>query len=268
MKPGIKPPCDDCRSRKIKCDRGNLCNSCNSCNLSCTYRSDRLSKAIIANEDTSLREPRKTEPELDIFSDEIIHECLKSFFENFYIQMPVFDLRRINTELLFTQQNDNIKALLASVCAFVMLQPQATMPTSDYYNLDTTPGNRMLLRALQLRKSHKDFDSMNFDTLATNFFICKSYDILGQVDQAWFYLREATTMIFIPGMDNEYAYYRVPRDNSEPWRWIKLCWLFYDMERFYAPAWRQPYTLYPTVDWPINAVEPGVSAQWATQVFV
>ncbi|KAK2035683.1 hypothetical protein LZ31DRAFT_602055 [Colletotrichum somersetense] len=178
--------------------------------------------------------------------------------------MPVFDLHRINTELLLTQQNDDIKALLASICAFVMFQPQVTVPTSDCYNQDTTPGNRMLLRALQLRKSHEYFDSMNFDTLATDFFICKSYHILGQFDKAWFYLREATTMILILGMDKENAYYRAPQDNSEPWRRRELYWLFYDMERFHTLVRQRPYTLHPTVEWPINALEPGVSAQWAT----
>ncbi|KAK1989760.1 hypothetical protein LX36DRAFT_676340 [Colletotrichum falcatum] len=162
-------------------------------------------------------------------SDEVIHQCLKCFFSNFYREIPVFDLRRIDSELPFTQQNDDIKALLASVCAFVKLQPQALMPGSDCY-LDTTLGNRMLSRALELRKGHEYFDRINFDTLATNFFICSCYDILGQFDKAWFYLREATTMIVILGMDNENAYNKAQRDNSEPWRRRALYRLFYAMD--------------------------------------
>ena len=166
----------------------------------------------------------------------MVKECAQFFFENMYEQIPVLDQRQMDQQILYMEQNRDAYCLLTSLCAFIMLQPGMPMPPGDPYNLDVLPGaniisSQLLLEeALRVRKGYEYLDSITLNALATNFFLFGCFYGQEMHDKAWYYLREATTMIHMIGMHKEEHYLRF--DAAEASRRRRLYWLFFVIEKY------------------------------------
>lgn len=279
MTQAVKRACDACHRRKVKCDGINPCRNCSSAQLSCTYnaipqkKGPKGSRAKVISElretqrQTSLStkvqnringiacpSPISLAPTPGLLTSDLVKDCAGFFFENMYAQAPVLDRRQIDQQVLYMEQNRDAYCLMSSMCAFVMLQPGMTMPPGDLYNLDMVPGaniisSQLLLEeAIRVRKGHEYLDNITLNALVTNFFMFGCFYSQEMHDKAWYYLREATTMIQMAGMHKEEHYMQF--DAPEAARRRRIYWLFFVLERAYAIQRQRPLTLQASISLP------------------
>ena len=261
MAQAVKRACDACHRRKVKCDGINPCRNCSSAQLSCTYNAIPQKKGPKGSRAKVISELRETQrqtslsakvqnrlngiacqpsssgltPTPGLLTPDVAKECVSFFFDNMYAQLPILERSYVDQQILFMEQNRDAYCLMSSLCAFVMLQPGMSMPSGDPFNLDMLPGaniasSQLLLEdCLRVRKGHEYLDSITLCTLATNFFLFGCYYGLEMHDRAWYYLREATTMVHLAGMDKEEFY--IPLDAGDAARRRRMFWLLYSMER-------------------------------------
>jgi hypothetical protein len=193
-------------------------------------------------------------PTPGLLTSELVKECAQFYFDNLYSQAPILDRRQVEQQVLYMEQNRDAYCLMTALCAFIMLQPGMAMPAGDPYNLDMVPGanivsSQLLLEeCLRVRKGYEYLDSVTLNSLATNFFLFGCFYAQEMHDKAWYYLREATTMIHMADMHKEEHYMHL--DAAEASRRRRLFWLFFSIERAYAIQRQRPITLQATVNLP------------------
>lgn len=286
MTQAVKRACDACHRRKVKCDGINPCRNCSSAQLGCTYnaipqkKGPKGSRAKVISE---LRETQRqtslsakvqnrlngiasppTSPSLSptpgLLTPEVVKDCIDFFFANMYGSMPILERVQVEQQSLFAEQNRDTYCLLTSLCAFMMIQPGMSMPAGDPYNLDVMPAanlvssNLLLEETLRVRKGYEYLDGPTHNTLCTNFFIFGCYYGMELHDKAWYYLREATTMIHMMGMHKEETY--LQWDSVEQSRRRRLYWLLFATERAYAIQRHRPLTLQATINVPSMTDDP------------
>lgn len=280
MTQAVKRACDACHRRKVKCDGINPCRNCSSAQLSCTYNAIPQKKGPKGSRAKVISELRETQrqtslsakvqnrlngiacqpsgsgltPTPGLLTADIAKECASFFFDNMYAQLPILERNYVEQQILFMEQNRDAYCLMSSLCAFVMLQPGMSMPSGDPFNLDMLPGaniasSQLLLEdCLRVRKGQEYLDSITLSTLATNFFLFGCYYGQEMHDRAWYYLREATTMVHLAGMDKEEFYASL--DTGDAARRRRMFWLLYSTERAYAIERGRPLTLQATINLP------------------
>ncbi|PTB35632.1 uncharacterized protein TrAFT101_009333 [Trichoderma asperellum] len=286
MTQAVKRACDACHRRKVKCDGINPCRNCSSAQLSCTYNAIPQKKGPKGSRAKVISELRETQrqtslsakvqnrmngipcppaaqslaPTPGMLTSDMVKECSQFFFDHMNAQAPILDRRQVEQQILYMEQNRDAYCLMTSMCAFVMLQPGMTMPAGDPYNLDMVPGaniisSQLLLEeTLRVRKGYEYLEQITVNALATNFFLFGCYYGQEAHEKAWYYLREATTMIQMIGMDKEDYYLQF--DISEASRLRRLYWLFYVIERAYAIQRQRPLTLQATIKLPTLGDDP------------
>ncbi|KOS22522.1 putative sucrose utilization protein SUC1 [Escovopsis weberi] len=286
MSQAVKRACDACHRRKVKCDGINPCRNCSSAQLSCTFNAIPQKKGPKGSRAKVISELRETQrqtslsakvqnrmngipcappspsltPTPGLLTSDLVKECATFFFDHMNSQAPILDQRAVEQQVLYMEQNRDAYCLMASMCAFCMLQPGMTMPANDPYNLDMVPGaniisSQLLLEeTLRVRKGYEYLDMITLNALATNFFIFGCYYGQEMHDKAWYYLREATTMIHMAGMNKEEYYMQF--EPSEAARRRRLYWLFFVIERAYAIQRQRPLTLQATINLPTLSDDP------------
>ncbi|KAL7784919.1 hypothetical protein V8C37DRAFT_339901 [Trichoderma ceciliae] len=286
MSQAVKRACDACHRRKVKCDGINPCRNCSSAQLSCTYNAIPQKKGPKGSRAKVISELRETQrqtslsakvqnrmngipcspagsslaPTPGMLTSDMVKECSQFFFDNMNSQAPILDRRQVEQQILYMEQNRDAYCLMASMCAFVMLQPGMTMPAGDPYNLDMVPGaniisSQLLLEeTLRVRKGYEYLDQITVNALATNFFLFGCYYGQEMHERAWYYLREATTMIQMIGMNKEEYYMQF--DVAEASRLRRAYWLFFVIERAYAIQRQRPLTLQATINLPTLGDDP------------
>ncbi|EKJ74705.1 hypothetical protein FPSE_05173 [Fusarium pseudograminearum CS3096] len=268
-----KRACDGCHRRKVKCDSNSPCRNCNTANIQCTYnaipqkKGPKGSRAKVISE---LREtqrltslPVKVQARMSgvptesiqnhnatngLLTAEFAKSCLNFFFDNLYSKLPILDRDIIESQLSCMERDPEIYCLFTSLCAFMMLQPGMGFPTADY-NLQMEPGaniaasNILVEECLRVRKGTEHWENPSHYVLATNYFIFAFYYSQQSHASAWYYLREATTMIQMSDQNNEGKYLQ----DMESIRRRRLYWLLFNAERAYAIQRSYPLTLQATV---------------------
>ncbi|KAL6856321.1 C6 zinc finger domain-containing protein [Trichoderma novae-zelandiae] len=286
MSSAVKRACDACHRRKVKCDGINPCRNCSTAQLSCTYnaipqkKGPKGSRAKIISE---LRENQRqtslaakvhnringgagappdpsSAPTLGMLTSDMVKECLSFFFDNMNEQAPILDRRLVEQQVLYMEQNRDAYCLMASMCAFVLLQPGMSLPSGEPYNLELVPGANIIAsqllaeEAVRVRRGHDYLDQITLNALATNFFLFGCCYAQEMHEKAWFYLREATTMIQMAGMNMDSYYQQF--DVAEAARLRRIYWLFFVIERAYAVQRQRPLTLQATISLPTLGDDP------------
>lgn len=286
MSQAVKRACDACHRRKVKCDGINPCRNCSQAQLSCTYNAIPQKKGPKGSRAKVISELRETQrqtslsakvqnringinctpaspslcPTPGLLTSELVKDCVAYFFDNMYTQLPILDRRTVEQQVLYMEQNRDAYCLMTSLCAFVMLQPGMTMPAGDPFQLDMMPGativsSQLLLEeALRVRKGYEYLDSITLNALVTNYFLFACNYGQEMHDRAWYYLREATTMVHMVGMHKEDHYMQF--DAVEATRRRRLFWLLYSTERAYAIQRNRPLTLQATINFPTVNDDP------------
>ncbi|KAH0537399.1 hypothetical protein FGG08_005798 [Glutinoglossum americanum] len=275
MSTSAKRACDACHRRKVKCDGGLPCRNCSQASLSCTFntvpqkKGPKGSRAKVISE---LREAqRQTQLALKLndqwpippsqvrtpglLTPEMIKECTDFFFEHMYPTMPILRRERLEQPLDSLETDSDAYCLVAAFCAFMIIQPginvtgeaagRVAEPTT-YSTVNS--GAALLEEVLRVRKTYEYIENASQITVTTSFFIFGCYFGLEKHNTAWFYLREATTLAQILGMEDEDAYSTINPLESIVRR--RLFWLLFVTERAYALQRHRSLTLQATVGLP------------------
>ncbi|KAL4788288.1 fungal-specific transcription factor domain-containing protein [Aspergillus varians] len=139
-------------------------------------------------------------------------------------------------------------AFLASLCAatHIQLRLDGATPAADPSQLQpdansSMSGEELLAEAIRARKDCDPIEDMNIESLLTSFFLFASYGNLDRQDHAWFYLCQATSMIFTLGLHRESTYSKSNIEEAEQKR--RVFWLLFITERGYALQQSKPVML-------------------------
>ncbi|PYH34501.1 putative C6 transcription factor (AmyR) [Aspergillus neoniger CBS 115656] len=102
-------------------------------------------------------------------------------------------------------------------------------------------GEELLAEAVRARKDCDPVDGMNIESLLTSFFLFASYGNLDRQDHAWFYLCQATSMVFTLALHRESSYVDLSIEEAEERR--RVFWLLFVTERGYALQQAKPVML-------------------------
>ena len=201
-----------------------------------------------------------------LLSQQTVDCCLGFFFDQLYPTHPILNRSKI-LELVDCQGSEPSEGycLIASLCAFIMIQPGMTMSVSgalgESYEGEP-PQSRygfasMLIEdVLRVRKGIDYVDDPTLLSVQTSFFLYSSYFTLEKQNACWFHLREATTLAQMLSMHDEASY-----QNGNALENIyrrRTFWLVLLTERAYALERHRPLSLHPTIDLPTN---PGGSEE-------
>ncbi|KAL2821867.1 fungal-specific transcription factor domain-containing protein [Aspergillus granulosus] len=141
-------------------------------------------------------------------------------------------------------------AFLASLCAatHIQLKLDGSTPGADAPQIHTgvdgsslMSGEELLTEAIRARKDCDPIEHMNVESLLTSFFLFAAYGNLDQQEPAWFYLCQATSMIFTLGLHRESTYSEMNTEEAEEKR--RVFWLLFITERGYALQQAKPVML-------------------------
>jgi len=261
MSTSAKRACDACHRRKVKCDGGLPCRNCSQASLGCTFntvpqkKGPKGSRAKVISE---LREAqRQTQLALKLnerwpippsqvltpglLTPEIVKGCMDFFFKHMYPNMPIPRREYLEQSLGSLETDGEAYCLVAAFCAFTIIQPgvnvlgeaagKAAEP-SAYPAAGS--GAALLEEALRVRRTFDYIDNPSQVTVTTSFFVFGCYFGLEKHNIAWFYLREATTLAQILGMEDENTYAAIDAGESLVRR--RLFWLLFVTERSEALA--------------------------------
>jgi len=170
-----------------------------------------------------------------LLSPEVVGACIEFFFDHMYPTMPILHRSRLQHMVMGMDSYVETYCLIASLCAFMIIQPGVEVPESHAARRETGPavsfatGTTLLDEALRVRKGYEYVESPTLATVITSFFLFGCYFGLDKHNTAWFYLREATTLAQILGMQDE-SNYRTG-DLVECSRRRRLYWLLFVTER-------------------------------------
>lgn len=208
-------------------------------------------------------------PTPGLLTAEFTKSCVNFFFDNLYTKLPILDRSTIESQMMCLERSPETYCLFTALTAFMMLQPGMGFPTADY-QLQMEVGSNiaasgiLLDECLRVRKGMDYWINPNLNILATNYFIYAVHYAQDSHANAWYYLREATTMIQMSGMNNSDSFVQ----DIDSIRRRRLFWLFFNAERAYALHRGYPLTLQPTLhpgnftDDPTDNFNPGLQSNF------
>ncbi|KAI9724832.1 MAG: hypothetical protein M1812_000108 [Candelaria pacifica] len=273
--PIVKRACDPCHRRKVKCNGQEYpCKNCLQSGLTCTFnaipqkKGPKGSRAKVISElratqrqselaikveeglhgiDTS---PTSSVMARELLSSGIIDVCIEKFFANLYPTMPILHRKSLQQAAMSIGSSLDTYCLFSSLCAFMLIQPGRESPNIDA----RVSGTTLLEETLRVRRSCDYVEHTTLDTVTTSFFLFGCYFGLNKHNTAWFYLREATTLVQNLGMQHESTYQS--GDRTECLRGRRLFWLLFVTERAYALQRHRPLTLHATIALPTIDDDP------------
>ncbi|XXH00046.1 Glucose-repressible alcohol dehydrogenase transcriptional effector [Hypoxylon texense] len=285
MSQAVKRACDACHRRKVKCDGINPCRNCASAQLTCTYNAIPQKKGPKGSRAKVISELRETQrqtslsakvqsrlnginnppcsptlsPTPGLLASEMAKECIEFFFANMYQIMPILHRQRLEQQAMYLDQSLDTYCLVTSLCAWMMFQPGMNIPSADpllEHLAGANIASAMVLieETVRVRKGYEYQEAPTLNSLCTSYFLFCSHYALEMHDKAWFYLREATTLAHIIGMNKEETYLQF--DNVEASRRRRLYWLLFVTERAYALQRGRPLTLQASINLPTMTDDP------------
>lgn len=263
--PATKRACDCCHKRKVKCIGDQPCRNCIAAQLECTYlavpqkKGPKGSRAKVISQLRERQELQKkkkifTSPARDVIYDaellptELILVCVDYFFANLYPTQPILHRQQISDAISQLDTNPDAYCLLASLCGYMLIQPNLDIPASILNEYTIPTGEHLIKETKRVRRYLDYVESPSVWSVVTSFFLFGCYFCLDQHNTAWFYLREATTLAVNLNMHDEANYQSA--DWIQDSRKRRLYWLLFVTERAYALQQHRPLTLHPTINPP------------------
>ncbi|KAH6675947.1 RING-3 [Halenospora varia] len=278
-----KQACDYCRARKIRCDSNNPCSNCQS-TQPCIYslpkkKGPKRREASQAAFQTvkEYRDPRVNIPQSpktgisvdsafqtsSLLSLETMQSCLDAFFEQKYPIIPIIDRDQMSASLLHLQDSPSQYSLVTAICALMTLQSETSPPSRhgpslDSPHIDSKPSvNFLINETCRARNFCNYIDEPSLATVQSSFFLFAVFFCLERDNTAWFYMREAITMLQLLRLHEE-ASYTTMNDIQYSTYCRRTFWLLFVTERAYALQRHHPLTLRRTIALP--TVEQGPEA--------
>jgi hypothetical protein len=196
-----------------------------------------------------------------LISSDIIRRCVDGFFAHKYPLMPVLDRELTYASLNDLRGHPEQYGLITALCAMIILQPEILGPPGSLENhlaASQLPSSELFIS--ETRRSRQCCDHIEKPTLAsvqTSFFLFAALFSIGRDNSAWFYIREAMTMLQLQRFHEEDTYSKI-LDLQYATYCRRTFWLLFITERAYALQRHRPLTLQRTIDLP--KVSPGPEA--------
>lgn len=269
-----EPPrraCDACRRRKIKCIRstGGRCSKCILCGLLCTFDDPIQKKGprprLFRPEATSAplyHHPQRTSSQSSstgcetcvrprLVSDAGVKTCMSIFFDRIQPHMPIVDWEYTHDLIDRLDSDCQSYCVVLSLCAYTML---VGLPADEDVifegNVDNEQANGwgVLETVRGVRKQCYGAILPTTSAIIAATFMSCTYENLDDQNMAWYFLREATTMVYTANVHQEDHYlHGNPADLSR-----KRCifWFLFVRERVHALRNNRPVSLHATINRP------------------
>jgi alpha-glucosidase len=214
--PSDKPitiACDACRRRKVKCDALQPCNRCESAGIACRTTSVRRKKGRQGATATVLHELRKA-PErteapsfpltgpFDQFTRQprllrapVVQSCAEYFFARMLGTVPILLPGTFQSHVDRMAESLPSYCLVSAFCAFVFTQTGYASSLSAADSASTgTLGRQLLTEAMAARRHLDPFAAPTRVGITIAFLLYGCQIGLGNQRQAYYFLREATTL--------------------------------------------------------------------------
>ncbi|KAF4926582.1 putative sucrose utilization protein SUC1 [Colletotrichum viniferum] len=151
-----------------------------------------------------------------------------------------------------------------SCCANIALDPDILSTPADLSNLQQSssaginlpPVDFFLSEALRSRRYHNVADTQSLAQVQTSFFLYCIYFCLNNDNAAWFYIREAMTILQTLRYHEEATYNDISDASTKKYA-RRIFWVLFITERAYAMQRHRPLTLQPMLDLPqIDPLSP------------
>jgi hypothetical protein len=194
-------------------------------------------------------------------SPDIIRRCVDGFFTHKHPIMPILDRDQVYASLPHLHHHSEQYGLITALCAAIILQPEILGPpgaSEDPTNVDKLPSSELFISETCRSRQHcNHIETPTLATVQTSFFLFAASFSIGKDNSAWFYIREAMTMLQLRRLHEEDTYSAM----TDP-QYMTYCrrtfWLLFITERAYALQRHRPLTLQRTIDLP--TVSPGPEA--------
>jgi hypothetical protein len=192
-------------------------------------------------------------------SPDIIRRCVDSFFAHKYPIMPILDRDHVYASLPHLRNHPEQYGLITALCGAIILQPEILGPPRASEDPMNAPSAEFFIsEACRSRRHCNHIETPTLATVQTSFFLFAALFSIGKDNSAWFYIREAMTMLQLQRLHEEDTYSAI----ADP-QYVAYCrrtfWLLFITERAYALQRHRPLTLQRTIDLP--TVGPGPEAK-------
>ncbi|CBX91037.1 hypothetical protein LEMA_P060710.1 [Plenodomus lingam JN3] len=257
----VSKACDACRRRKIKCNGSQPCSGCLSSDLMCTFKSprglggNRGARATVLNELRAkqdgnealsfLSSPRtlsNTDGDVSVidaaitFDQHHIDACIHMYLDHIHQVVPLLNEAILKTEASQMDASRVSRQFMIAFCAYVVTFGKLTdegEPTSSFFT-NPEAGKHTLETAL-LAQDLGRVTRPTPHSVYISFFLYGAYAGQGDYRQAWFYLREATTL-FMMLKTGGHPWYDESAQRS-------MFWVLVISERSHAVRRNRPITL-------------------------
>ncbi|KAL2865279.1 uncharacterized protein BJX67DRAFT_383020 [Aspergillus lucknowensis] len=261
-----KAACDACRRRKVKCDAQQPCIRCQNAGLACRTTSIPRKKGRQGSTATVLRELRQAPEQTEslsapsptgsrtdghflrqpgLLNPTVVQSCAEYFFARMLGTVPIFLPATFQNHVDRMAESLHSYCLVCAFCAFIFTQTgYASWQNPD--NPTATPGRSFLEEALATRRHLDPFTAPIRHGITIAFLLYGCQIGLGNQRQAYYFLREATTLYTAGMLDQPDA----EVDEGRPSFAGSLFWLLLISERAHAIRRHRPITLEITSDSP------------------
>ncbi|KAF2727678.1 hypothetical protein EJ04DRAFT_594264 [Polyplosphaeria fusca] len=264
--PGSRKPvsaaCNACRRRKVKCNGAQPCPSCVSANLACTFQlaqkrgGNQGARATVLNE---LRETQRGEVERQRASSSgdqdasspiqpnqlekiTIDACIVAYISRVHQIAPFLTRDILEREAQQTATSLLSRQFIISFCAYVVTFGKVLDELQSASNISQNElGKQLLDAAIQIHVTER-VAQPTLQSVFVSFFLYGALAGLGNYNQAWFYLREASTLLMMQRVGS-LAW-------GTPGIYTRLYWVVFVSERAHAIRRTRPVTLQVTPDTP------------------
>ncbi|KAL3484728.1 putative C6 finger domain protein [Aspergillus germanicus] len=254
--------CDACRRRKVKCNGLQPCNRCEGAGIACRTTSVRRKKGRQGATATVLQELRKapartagpsfppTGPSNEfvrqprLLDPTVVQSCAEYFFARMLGTVPILLPRTFQDHVNRLDECPHSYCLVSAFCAFVFTQT-GYASSLDLAHLSSTGtlGRQLLGEAMAARRHLDPFAAPTRVGITIAFLLYGCQIGLGNQRQAYYFLREATTLYTAGILDQA--------DNGVDDDSGSLFWLLLISERAHAIRRHRPITLQVTHDSPV-----------------
>ncbi|KAL3293883.1 transcription activator amyR [Colletotrichum asianum] len=194
----------------------------------------------------------------------MFRRCLDAYFKHKYPITPMLDQQRMEECVRVYPRCPESYGLLMSCCANIALDPDILSTPADLSNLQQSssvginlpPVDFFLSEALRSRRYHNVADTQSLAQVQTSFFLYCIYFCLNNDNAAWFYIREAMTILQTLRYHEEATYNEIADASTKKYA-RRIFWVMFITERAYAMQRHRPLTLQPMLDLPqIDPLSP------------
>jgi alpha-glucosidase len=271
----ITTACDACRRRKVKCDGQQPCGRCRDAEIPCRTTSVRRKKGRQGATATVLHELRKApaptaqvqsvpSPQPTVISDpfirqpgllhpSVVQSCAEYFFPRMLGTVPILLPTTFQDHIARIEDSLHSYCLVAAFCAFVFAQT-GYVSWLNAGNHSASLGRLLLDEAMAARRHLDPFSASTRHGITIAFLLYGCQIGMGNQRQAYYFLREATTLYTAGMLDPADA------DGEDAGN---LFWLLLISERYKSYV-GTPFTASRLTDHMQSARHPKTSSDHAT----